>query len=268
MNRSQVSLIIGDDKLYKEFVKPLSSEKRLMPLIVKLLGSYYYNSEVQELVDGVSVDSLKEKQEFVSDDNLELREKLEDIRATSQLFGMLMQDAHTSLEEGMDAVSKFAEMTGDSTNTSYSDRQSTPRISMKCIDELHSRESCQSTKKDVDGDIRYSELRSDVDEMKGNIDKILRLLEGASFSVTSISESNVVSTEVCKDNLYEYDSFDDISESVLSEERTDTSESTYINEVEEVSISNEEEEHTQNQEEGLSLLKSLVSSGGIGGFMT
>ena len=270
MNRSQVSLIIGDDKLYFEFIKPLSSEKKLMPLIVKLLGSYYYNVEVQQLVDGVSIDSLKEKQEFVSDDTADLRAKLEDIRATTQLFGMLMEDAHTSLEEGMEAVNQFAKATGGTSRSNSEDVSTVPRISMKGVDELHSRKSEEDDKKVIVEDPRYDSLKSDMDALKGDVGKILELLMNKEVSVKSNSESKMIEPEVPKETLVEEPSLiDNLSSATVETTVDEVVESNFVSEMtEEPSDETEEEKSSaEKQEEGLNRLKGLIQGGGIGGFM-
>ena len=243
MNRAQVSLIIGDDTLYSEFINPLKTEKKLMPLIVRLLGSYYYNPEVQQLVDGVSIDDLKDKQDFESDDTKELRQKLQDIRASVQLFGMYIEDTNATLEEGMQMVSSFAKATGSASGDNSS-TGSVPRISVKNVEDFHS--SLNDGKQPVVEDVRIKELQDDMLELKSSMNLILDLLKSGSPSVISNSVSNNNDMPSSNDS------------------RTVTSESTTVVESVKSEISGSTEEE---REDGRSKLKGMLLGGGVGGFM-
>lgn len=248
MHRSQVSLIIGDDKLYTDFVKPLSTEKKLMPLIVKLLGSYFYNNAVQELVDGVSIDSLKEQQDFVSDENRDLQEMLQDMRASVQYFGMCIADTNATLEEGMEMVSSFAKETGGTSSDFSSGSPSVPRLSVKNIEKMHSQVNQAKLNKDnvmFCEDPRFDSLQKDMEEMKGSVEQILSLLKSG---VSSVSVKTVSETEV-------------------SEVRNDTEEKEPIKSEFSSSDSYVEIESTQEERDaGKSILQAMLKGGGIGGF--
>ena len=253
MNRAQVSLMIGDDKLYNEFVKPLSSERRLMPLIVKLLGSYYYNSDVQQLVDGVSLSSLKEQQDSESDENKRLREKLQDIRASVQFFGMCINETNATLEEGMDMVNSFARVTGGTVHDTSESRSNVPRLSMKGIDEIHDKVNHSG-----DGDTirvedpRFDLLKKDVEDVKSSVDKILELIQGSSVSVVSVATSVANNSQIHGEET-QVRMANPAVESVLTP----------------VPLSNdvESEERTPEESEaGRSMLKGMLLGGGVGGF--
>lgn len=248
MHRSQVSLIIGDDKLYTDFVKPLSTEKKLMPLIVKLLGSYFYNTQVQQLVDGVSIDSLKEQQDFISDENRDLQEMLQDMRASVQYFGMCISDTNATLEEGMEMVSSFAKETGGTSSDFSSGNPSVPRLSVKNLEKMHSQVS-QVNQERVEPvsckDPRFDSLQKDVEEMKGSLGQILSLLQNGAVPVSSKS----------------------VSESEVSEVRMDVKENKPITD----NISSSEgsvisESTDEEREAGKSILQAMLKGGGIGGF--
>ena len=246
MHRSQVSLIIGDDKLYTDFVKPLSSEKKLMPLIVKLLGSYFYNDEVRRLVEGVSLDDLKEKPDFVSEERHELEEMLQDMRASVQFFGMCIADTNATLEEGMEMVSSFAKETGGSSFEGTEGQSSVPRLSVKNIEKKHNEMSQEKAKEAViHDDPRIESLQRDMEQMKGSVGQILALLQGGAVSVSKNNASEVQTTEVRMDSEQTKPISSPISESVDDV-------------VQEASV--------EEREAGKSMLKAMLQGGGIGGF--
>lgn len=246
MHRSQVSLIIGDDKLYTDFVKPLSLEKKLMPLIVKLLGSYYYNDEVRRLVEGVSIDDLKEQQEYVSEEHRELEEMLQDMRASVQYFGMCIADTEATLEEGMEMVSSFARETGGASFEGTEGESTVPRLSLKNVEKAYNKVTQERVKEPAQcEDPRFDSLQKDVEEVKGSISQILAILQSGSSVVSAKSESKEQVSEV----------------RVVSEQIDVVSEP-----VSESVISVEHESSKEEREMGKSRLQAMLQGGGIGGF--
>lgn len=270
MFRSQVSLMINDEKLYTDFIKPLSNERQLMPLIVKLLSSYYYNEDTRIAVDGTSISSQKEQSEYVSDDNRELQEKLADIRASAQLLGMFVQDSKATLEEGMEAVNNIARATGGTVSRETENGMSVPRISMKGIDALHSEVQSAQVSSAVAGgnesnssllrDPRVDDLKKDVEEVKNDISKILSILQGVSILSLERSENNEsldIHTLVPTDEQ----KIEPVSDSEIVSEPVET----VIDEPK--PIVEHDESTDEEQEAGRSQLKSMLLGGGVGGFL-
>lgn len=270
MFRSQVSLMFNDEKLYTDFVKPLSNERQLMPLIVKLLSSYYYNEDTRLAVDGTSISSQKEQSEYVSDDSRVLQEKLADIRASAQLLGMFVQDSKATLEEGMEAVNNIARATGGTVSRETENGMSVPRISMKGIDALHSEvQSAQASSAMSEGsetngsslrDPRVDDLKKDVEEVKSDISQILSILQGVSVLSLKKSENNesldVHTLVPAVEQQVEPVSAQEVA-SVSVEKATDEPKTVVENKV---SVDEE-------QEAGRSQLKSMLLGGGVGGFL-
>ena len=270
MFRSQVSLMFNDEKLYTDFVKPLSNERQLMPLIVKLLSSYYYNEDTRVAVDGTTISSQKEQSEYISDDSRELQEKLADIRASAQLLGMFVQDSKATLEEGMEAVNNIARATGGAVSRETENGMSVPRISMKGIDALHSEvQSVQAStlssdankgNNDLVRDPRVDDLKRDVEDVKSDISKILSILQGVSVLSHERSKNNesldintlVPVVEKKVESVSSSEVASEVSEKVV--EKTEA-------------FVKHEESTDMEQEEGRNQLKSMLLGGGVGGFL-
>lgn len=298
MFRSQVSLIFNDEKLYTDFIKPLSSERQLMPMIVKLLSSYFYNDDTRVAVDGTSISSQKEQSEYVSDDNRELQEKLADIRASAQLLGMFVQDSKATLEEGMDAINNIAKATGGSVSRETENGMSVPRISMKGIDALHSEaQSVKSLARESESnegsnivvrDPRVDDLKKDVEDVKSDISQILSILKGVSVLALNPSENNdsldihtlvptveqqteAVSGDVFKSSESQVD--EDVAESAEKAEvnevevKTEVTDEVKTEEVKEEPVEEAKKSTEEQQSVGRNMLRGMLSGGGVGGFL-
>lgn len=303
MNRSQVSLIFNDDKLYTEFVKPLSQERKLMPLIVKLLSSYYYNAGTREEVDGTSIEIQMQNSEFVSDDTRVLQEKLADIRASAQLLGMFVQDSKATLEEGLEAVNGIAKATGGTVSRQTDVGMTVPRISVKGIDSLHS--EVEEAKKAIEEheavasepapavvqyhDERVDSLQKDVAEMKTGLSQILSVVEGFNSMKDDIirissmmSATQTVAPSVVEKVEVTPKVGEALTETVVSEEKiTDLpvsapaeldktfevhAEEPIKHEVASESVEEKHESTPEETENGKNMLKGMLLGGGVGGF--
>lgn len=244
MYRSQLSLKFLDEKLYLEFIKPLIDSKELSPLIIKLLASYYYSDATKEAVDGVTIESLRQNEDYITDDQKALREKIADIRASAQMLNMFVEDTKSTLEEGMEYVNNIAKATGGQARTSEGDI-TVPRISMVGLNELAEKAEKQRMET---SDVKYAEVKEELSEVKSSIALILQMLQAGNNSVSIVSQPQVLSPEP-KVSVK--------TEPIVEEKPT-------------IIEAAESVEHTEPSEgdrtAGFNRLSSLISSGGVGGF--
>ena len=102
--RAQVSLIFTDEDLFDNFVTPLKENKELSGTITKLLSAYYNSTEVQELVEGVSLRGALENEE--QSDSTEMFSKM---RQTLAMQDYLFEQVKQTLDDGtsdMDVLMK------------------------------------------------------------------------------------------------------------------------------------------------------------------
>ena len=73
INRKQLSLIIRDDELFVNFIKPYADNGELNNVIIRCLSSYYYNEKVRDLIDDVQQEAnsdtvqVKSTQDAIND---------------------------------------------------------------------------------------------------------------------------------------------------------------------------------------------------------
>ena len=160
MKRVQASLIIDDTELYENFILGLKENKELNSLIIKLLSAYYYNQEVQALVEGV---------ELVEDEDiLKTNEAFEKIRMTLSMQDYLVSELKSTLSEGvssMEVLSKTEEKIREVQN--MSDRELDSHIE----ENIQKQEEVQQEK---DNDSKVVERLGKLEQV---VDRVLNLLE-------------------------------------------------------------------------------------------
>lgn len=246
--RSQLSLKFMDEDLYLKFIKPLVDSKELTPMIIKLLASYYYNDATRQAVDGVSIESLRQNEDYVTDDQKALREKIADIRASAQVLNMFIEDTQSTLEEGMAFVNEVAKATGGQSRSDSSDNGAVPRISSVGFDNL-AREAESAKRASEETDSKYEEVKQELSEVKSNIALILQMLQSGnnSVSVTPVSQVPLPSQEVKQGIPAKEQEVTVVSKEIPPVEYQEPSESDKL--------------------AGRSRILDLVSGGGVGGFM-
>lgn len=160
MKRVQASLIIDDTELYENFILGLKENKELNSLIIKLLSAYYYNQEVQALVEGI---------ELVEDEDiLKTNEAFEKIRMTLSMQDYLVSELKSTLSEGvssMEVLSKTEEKIREVQN--MSDRELDSHIE----ENIQKQEEVQQEK---DNDSKVVERLGKLEQV---VDRVLNLLE-------------------------------------------------------------------------------------------
>jgi hypothetical protein len=110
INRAQCSLIVEDAELYTNLVQPLKSSKQLSAFVLRLLGAYYHNPEVQSLVDAVP--------NHADDDFLaEVAQQFKETREAFSMLDYLTQSADATISDGIAKMREYMETPSDAFGT-------------------------------------------------------------------------------------------------------------------------------------------------------
>ena len=112
--RAQVSLQFTDEDLFENFIKPNKEERRLNSIIIKCLSSYYYNEEVRNLVEGVSLEDITDGEQIQSNQAL-----FDEVRQALMMQDFMAQELQNTMNNGVQDVedilgktNEMAESTG------------------------------------------------------------------------------------------------------------------------------------------------------------
>ena len=102
INRKQLSLIIRDDELFINFIKPYADNGELNNVIIRCLSSYYYNEKVRDLIDDVQQEANSDTVQVKS-----TQDAINDIRqalAMQSFYAESLQDEMNAGIEDMTAI--------------------------------------------------------------------------------------------------------------------------------------------------------------------
>ncbi len=106
--RVQCSLLIEDEDLYVNFIKPLKNNRELHGTIIKVLKAYYKNPQVRALVDELDGKAVEmESNEFDSIFNA--------IRQTVATCSFLADAASDELQNGETVIREFVDSVAENT---------------------------------------------------------------------------------------------------------------------------------------------------------
>lgn len=106
INRKQLSLIIRDDELYHDLIKPHADSGELNNLIIRCLSAYYYNNDVRDLVDNVQKED--------SDDRVQVKstqDAINDIRQALAMQSFYADTLKDEMEAGIEDMSNILKRT-------------------------------------------------------------------------------------------------------------------------------------------------------------
>ena len=106
INRKQLSLIIRDDELFINFIKPYADIGELNNVIIRCLSSYYYNEKVRDLIDDV--------QQEVNSDTVQVKstqDAINDIRQALAMQSFYAESLQDEMEAGIEDMSAILKRT-------------------------------------------------------------------------------------------------------------------------------------------------------------
>lgn len=187
--RVQLSLIFSDEELFDDFIIPLRDNKELSGMIIQLLTSYYYNENVRNAIEGVSLEEISDENERVMDSS----DAFNSIRQNLAMQDFLLEQAKQVLEDGaseMDALMKandVAMSTGVVKTEETDVGERLVQITMKNpISDSKSEEAPQHS--------NNSDLEERVTRIENRFDEVLILLKSIKESQDSSSSSSNEST--------------------------------------------------------------------------
>lgn len=111
--RAQLSLIFEDEELYNSFIIPYKENRLLNNVIIKCLSSYYYDEEIRNRIEGITLE------EVVEETVTSTQELCDNIRASLLMQDFLASELQSTLANGTEDVenilqqtNKFAEQSG------------------------------------------------------------------------------------------------------------------------------------------------------------
>lgn len=107
-NRAQLSLLIDDDELYKQFITPCKSSRTLNGIIVRCLSAYYYNQEVRSMIEGVSITSDTDSSASQTTQDI-----CDSIRNTLAMQSFLASELKNTLDAGTEDIGDILKRTNE-----------------------------------------------------------------------------------------------------------------------------------------------------------
>lgn len=118
--RAQISLLFKDKDLYDNFIMPNKTQKTLNDIIIKCLSAYYYDEEVRNKVEGISLEDIISGDTVVTDS----QQICNSIREALAMQSFMASELENTLSDGiedvtdiMNKVDNMAESTGFVKNT-------------------------------------------------------------------------------------------------------------------------------------------------------
>lgn len=179
--RAQVSLIFTDEDLFDNFITPLKENKELSGTITKLLSAYYNSTEVQEIVEGVSLRETLENEEHL--DSTEMFSKM---RQTLAMQDYLFEQVKQTLDDGtsdMDVLMKANDLAKQSgvVKTESTDVGEVV-TQFKLVDTTLNQKSEQVTKPE-----NNLNLEGRVEKIESTLDELLSLMKAGQGIPTNTS---------------------------------------------------------------------------------
>ena len=106
INRKQLSLIIRDDELFVNFIKPYADNGELNNVIIKCLSSYYYEEEVRNLIDGVKKEDNSDTVQIKS-----TQDAINDIRQALAMQSFYAESLQDVMNAGIEDMSDILQRT-------------------------------------------------------------------------------------------------------------------------------------------------------------
>lgn len=233
INRKQLSLIIRDDELFTNFIKPCADSGELNNVIIKCLSSYYYKDDVRSLIDGVEQE--EEVQETVQIKGIQ--DSINDIRQALAMQSFYAESLQDELESGIEDMADILQRTTEKAEedglvkTEQSKSGNTvARIIMKnavkngeVVDFAELQESMLDRAKHGDYSGAFEATAKVQTELAEKLDKLISLIESGKTTsedlkniASSLSNDEVVLNESTTVNDFE-SSVDDTEPTIQEE---------------------------------------------------
>ena len=112
--RAQISLMFKDKDLYDNFIVPSKAEKVLNDFIIKCLSAYYYNEEIRNKIEGISMEDV------VSDDTIitDSQQICNNIREALAMQSFMATELENAINDGIDDINNIMDKVDDMTEGS------------------------------------------------------------------------------------------------------------------------------------------------------
>lgn len=162
VNRAQCSLIIDDNDLYENLVKPLKLNKQLAPFILKLLGVYYYNENLRDAIDGAP----EYRDESFEND---IKQLFKETREAFYMLDYCTQSANGSIKEGIKQMKEMISSNPDDFGKPIGKLPESPQDAInEALKEGQERKESESE--------RLTNLETSVSDLSSKMDLILEKL--------------------------------------------------------------------------------------------
>lgn len=175
--RAQLSLSFTDEDLFDNFIVGLKENKELSGLVIRLLSSYYYNEEVQRLVEGF------EPNEYSESNIIDSTEAFNRIRMNLAMQDYLMNELQSTVNDGVSSIEKIRqtnEMARDSVEkyeeSSKNTKTSIPELSIS----------------DIRNNINNSSLENRVNNLETNMSEMMSMLKNIQETTSNIMSNRYI----------------------------------------------------------------------------
>lgn len=112
--RAQISLMFKDKDLYENFIVPSKTEKVLNEIIIKCLSAYYYNEEVRNKIEGISMEDVVSDETIVTDS----QQICNSIREALAMQSFMASELENTISNGIDDINNIMDKVDDMTESS------------------------------------------------------------------------------------------------------------------------------------------------------
>lgn len=107
--RAQVGLVFNDADLFDNFIEPYKQQRELNSVIVRCLTAYYYNEEVRNLIEGLSLDDVAS----VGVEITSSQEICNSIRESLMVQDFLTSELKDTIDSGQEDIDDILTKTND-----------------------------------------------------------------------------------------------------------------------------------------------------------
>ena len=176
--RAQLSLSFTDEDLFDNFIVGLKENKELSGLVIRLLSSYYYNEEVQRLVEGF------EPNEYSESNIIDSTEAFNRIRMNLAMQDYLMNELQSTVNDGVSSIEKIRQ-TNEMARDSVEKYEESSKNTKTTIPELAISDSRNS--------INNSSLENRVSNLEINMSEMLSMLKNIQETTSNIMSNQYIS---------------------------------------------------------------------------
>ena len=144
--RAQISLMFRDKDLYENFIVPSKAEKVLNDIIIKCLSAYYYDEEVRNKVEGISMADVIADSSAITDS----QQICNNIREALAMQSFMASELENTINDGVDDIGDIMNKVDDlstgfvkHTQTEYG--EGIPQLSLQKSTSPNTESSVQQT---------------------------------------------------------------------------------------------------------------------------